>query len=407
MMFSNSSTFEGLDNSTTLVEPWAQFSVSGPDQWLAILFGIVLAICGFVTFFTNVFLLALIIVNRSLWKIDTLLVLNVVLPNVICPPFVHLFSVISSFSFHWIFSYDVCLTVGFFTSIYRLNSWTSLSLLSLQRLFSVVFPFRYTNHRHLFVISSLVTSWSVILALSVPPVVLRTIGFDLILITCVPTSCKDWGESHPLSLCIFFAVVVQCLSDVIAFVPLAIYLKMTRIAQLKMKHIDGVNISMRTVMRNTNGINSEINRSTGLDDRVVLASCESGENCRSSNASGQRCLPMSSSSTVNIDVDNRESSNLLSTGNELNRQNPLYIKKQIKITQKFMGFLIALVSTFAPGSLLRLFLVAFSLRRITSFSLTYLVGGYIAVAFFPAFILSDREFRMAAKKLLCKVNNWT
>ena len=399
-MFGNSSAFEGLDNSTVLVEPWVQSSVCGPDQWLAVLFGIVLAICGFVTFFTNVFLLALIVFNRSLWKIDTLLVLNVVLPNVICPPFVHLFSVISSFSFHWIFSYDVCLMVGFFTSIYRLNSWTSLSLLSLHRLFSVLFPFRYTNHRHLFVISSLVASWSVILALSTPPVVLRSIGFDLILITCVPTSCKDWGESHPLSSCIFFAVVVQSLSDVIAFVPLAIYLKMTRIAQLKMKHIDEVNISMMAVMRNTNGINSEINRSTSLDDRVALASCESSENRRSSNASGHRCPP------VNSDADSRENSNLLLTANELNRQNPLHIKKQIKITQKFMGFLIALVSTFAPGAFLRLFLVVFSLRRITSLSLTYLVGGYIAVAFFPAFILSDREFRMAAKKLLCKVSNF-
>ena len=399
-MFGNSSAFEGLDNSTVLVEPWVQSSVCGLDQWLAVLFGIVLAICGFVTFFTNVFLLALIVFNRSLWKIDTLLVLNVVLPNVICPPFVHLFSVISSFSFHWIFSYDVCLMVGFFTSIYRLNSWTSLSLLSLHRLFSVLFPFRYTNHRHLFVISSLVASWSVILALSIPPVVLRSIGFDLILITCVPTSCKDWGESHPLSSCIFFAVVVQSLSDVIAFVPLAIYLKMTRIAQLKMKHIDEVNISMMAVMRNTNGINSEINRSTGLDDRVALASCESSENRRSSNASGHRCPP------VNSDADSRENSNLLLTANELNRQNPLHIKKQIKITQKFMGFLIALVSTFAPGAFLRLFLVVFSLRRISGLSLTYLVGGYIAVAFFPAFILSDREFRMAAKKLLCKVSNF-
>lgn len=121
---------------------WKEHSVNPNLILLSSVYGIVMAICGMITVATNCFILLVILRNRKLWKPNLLLVLNVVLPNILLPPLVHSFTLISAFHLNWNWSYETCQAVGFSSSIFKLNSWLSIAWLCSDRYFPIVSPYK-------------------------------------------------------------------------------------------------------------------------------------------------------------------------------------------------------------------------------------------------------------------------
>ena len=382
--------------SDEVVEFWREHSVTVNVTALAAIYGTVVAVCGVITIVTNCFILAVILRTRKLWKANLLLVLNIVLPNILLPPVVHTFTVIPAFQLTWTFSYELCQAVGFLSSIFKMNSWLSIAWLCSDRFFQIVSPFKYRRFKWLFVVSVLVASWGTTLLVGLPPLFrVGGIGFDARVVGCIPTDCSSWGPPYVPSACITMAFIVQILSDYIGVVPLCIYAKLSFIVRDKVRqHVDTREACRRIdVLGSQSDVISQFSRG-----EVSMESEQVGmyrtEHPSLSKEDGGRVVPGTSTlkrTNSGFGSSRHHVGDIQLTGR---------MKREHKVTQNLTGLLLAVVSTYVPGAFLRMVSLFLKIWTTTSAGLIYIMFSYIAVTLFPAFILGDMEFKMAAKEML-------
>ena len=385
-----------------VTEFWREHSVSANLSALAGIYGIVVAVCGVVTVVTNCFILLVILRTRKLWKPNLLLVLNIVLPNIFLPPLVHTFTVIPAFQLTWTLSYETCQAVGFLSSIFKLNSWLSIAWLCLDRFLQIAIPFKYNHFKWFFVVSGLIGSWSVILLVCFPPLFgFGGYGFDPRVVGCIATDCSSWGPPFLPPACITMAFIIQILSDYIGVVPLFIYAKLSYTVRDKVRfHVD-----TREACRRINVLGSQNDSVSNWvnDDRVSTLSVTEHEQTGACGAgdpivrldSGER-MSFARNAMRKISRGLGSTSQLASDGHQLSVQ----IKREHKVTQNLTGLLLAVVSTYVPGTFLRMVSLFLKIWATTSAGLIYSMFSYIAITLFPAFIFGDMEFKIAAKEML-------
>lgn len=375
-----------------IAEFWREHSVNPNLRLLASVYGIVVAICGITTVVTNCFILLVILRNRKLWKPNLLLVLNIVLPNILLPPLVHSFTVISAFHLNWNRSYETCQAFGFFSSIFKLNSWLSIAWLCSDRYFQIVSPFKYNSFKWLFVVSVLIGSWSVILLVCLPPLFgFGGYGFDPRVVGCIATDCSSWGPPFLPRACVTMAFIIQILSDYIGLVPLFIYSRLSFIVRDKMRlHIDTREASRRidTLGPESGSVRSDEGVSLSVMESEQASACEHDHSNVSQDCGGRAPL---AESAMRRSLPFRSND-----GNQLSFR----IKREHRVTQNLTGLLLAVVFTYIPGTFLRMVSLFLKIWMTTSASLIYSMFSFIAVTLFPAFIFGDMEFKTAAKEML-------
>ena len=379
-----------------IVEFWKEHSISPSLTALANIYGIVVAVCGIITVASNCFILLLILRTRKLWKTNLLLVLNIVLPNILLPPLVHTFTVIPAFQLTWTLSFETCQAAGFFSSIFKLNSWLSIAWLCFDRFFQIVSPFKYNHFKWFFVVSVLTGSWTAILLVCLPPLFgFGGYGFDPRVVGCIATDCSSWGPPYLPPACVTMAFIVQILADYIGVVPLFIYTKLSFTVRDKVRHhVDTREACQRiVVLASHSESSSNWTNDEGASSLTAPESEQAGER-------GQGHPSLCKDGGGRTSLAKNTIRKITTLGSSDANQHTVQIKREHKVTQNLTGLLLAVVSTYVPGTFQRMVSLFLKIWVTTSAGLIYSMFSYIAVTLFPAFILGDTEFKIAAKEML-------
>ena len=398
----NSLNDTGNISQTFPVSPdfWNRYSINLDLVGFTYIIGFLIIVCGLATIASHGFILLILLKNKKLWVANSALVVNLVLPILLLPPIVHFFTAIPVFLFYWTFSYELCQVVGFLNTFFHFHVWVSLSLLSLDRLLMISIPFKYDRFKWPIIILMLVMSWGIILLICILPFYkIGGYGFDPHLMTCILTDCSEWGFSYSYGVCKFMAFMIH-LADYFGVVPLLVSLRLTCIVQKKVKRdMDLLDVKSRfNKTASTDGENCvaslaspNVDSSEEMQAKLTSVSSPSEEN---ENGNARICKPPLVESSWN-------SSNDVYKGlSSAEAASVKAMKNEQKVSQTLTGLLLALISTFVPGTFIRMVALFVGTWDTLLSVMVYQLFYFIAIALFPVFVMANVEYRKTAKAFL-------